>query len=304
MAPFASKLLLAPFRRMIHVEHSMDARKCQSALFDLLMRGYTKLFAKKRWYRWNKLLFNLSLRGLGILTDEKGSVISRGEERLLRALAAQWGARPTVLDVGAHHGEFSNIVRRLSPQALIYAFEPSPTAFEVLQRNAAAHGYVAANLGCGEKAACMPLFDYTEAEGSVHASVYPEVISTLHRGRPVSSSITLIALDDFIREHTIETVDFLKIDTEGYELMVLAGLRATLAQCKIDVVQFEFNAMNVISRAYCRDFYEILGGYDLYRILPDGLVPLGEYRPVFCEIYAYQNIVGIRKDCGIKVEGG
>lgn len=273
----------------------------KDALFRFMMTGYTRLFAKKRWYRWNKLLFNLSLRGLGILNDDREHAICAGEARTLRAIAGGWGPRPTILDVGAHHGEYANMVKQLAPEATIYAFEPHPKAFTHLRQNATAHGYVAVNAGCGEKTACLPLYDYAEHEGSPHASLYYEVIVSLHKGKPVATTVNVVALDDFIRDHDIRRVDLLKIDTEGHELRVLAGLRAALAENLIDVVQFEFNAMNVISRAYLRDFYAALPQYEFHRVLLDGLVAFGEYSPVFSEIFAYQNIVAVRKDCKVKV---
>ena len=37
-------------------------------------------------------------------------------------------------------------------------------------------------------------------------------------------SIKIINLSDFIRENKIDTIDILKIDTEGYELNILKGL--------------------------------------------------------------------------------
>ncbi len=267
--------------------------------FNLITRSYQWLFARTWCYPWNKLLFNLSLRGLGILSDEPGPVISSGEMCLLRTLAAQWGPSPTILDVGAHHGEYALFVKRLAPRARVYAFEPHPRAFAVLQKQASRDGVVAVNCGCGDATGPTDLYDYAEHAGSVHATVYPEVITSLHRGRSESVRVQFIMLDEFIHERGIHQVELLKIDTEGHELKVLLGLRATLAKNLIDVVQFEFNAMNVMSRVFCRDFYAALPNYDFYRLLPDGPVPLGEYRPVFCEIFAYQNIVGIRKGCGL-----
>lgn len=267
--------------------------------FNLITRSYQWLFARTWCYPWNKLLFNLSLRGLGILGDEPGQVISSGEVCLLRTLAAQWGSSPTILDVGAHHGEYTRFVKQLAPRATVYAFEPHPRAFAVLQGQAARDGVVAVNYGCGDATGPADLYDYAEHAGSVHATVYPDVMTSLHRGRPESVRAHFIMLDEFIRERGINHVELLKIDTEGHELKVLLGLRATLAKNLIDVVQFEFNAMNVMSRVFCRDFYAALPNYTFYRLLADGPVLLGEYRPVFCEIFAYQNIVGIRKGCGL-----
>ncbi len=34
-------------------------------------------------------------------------------------------------------------------------------------------------------------------------------------------------------------------------------------------------------------------------MLPDGLIFLGDYNPIYQEIFAYQNIVAIRKDLKI-----
>jgi hypothetical protein len=53
--------------------------------------------------------------------------------------------------------------------------------------------------------------------------------------------------------------------------------------------------MNVSSRTYFRDFWNLLPNYNFYRLLPDGMVKIERYSPVFCEIFAYQNIVAILK---------
>ncbi len=275
------------------------ALNLKDTIFDLLMRGYSKVFSKKRWYALNRLILNLALRGLGVLPDDRPGSISPGEALFLRLLASQWGQNPTIIDVGAHHGEYALEVHTLAPGARIYAFEPNPTAFQVLERNAAAYGLVPLNLGCGDRKAALPLYDYAEAAGSVHASLYHEVITFLHKGHSNATRINIIPLAEFIEERGIANVDLVKIDTEGHELMVLAGLQPMLANNQIDVVQFEFNAMNVISRSFFKDFYQALPHYDLYRILPDGLVALGDYQPLLCEYFARQNIVGVRKGCGI-----
>ncbi len=54
--------------------------------------------------------------------------------------------------------------------------------------------------------------------------------------------------------------------------------------------------MNLESRSFMNDFREVLFNYNLYRILPGGLLPLKDSRPLLNEIFAYQNIVAIRKD--------
>lgn len=265
------------------------------------MVSYRGLFARRCFYPLNKLLFNLSLRGMGILINENGDDESTGEARLLRQMSLAWGQSPIIFDVGAHVGEYSNRIMKLTPRARVYAFEPHPKTFARLRRDAVEHGYTALNVGCGDRRGSLSLYDYSDDDGSPHASLYREVIEALHRGRAVEHRVELIVLDDFIAEHGISKVNLVKIDTEGYELKVLEGLRRAIAHDMIDAIQFEFNSMNVISRCFLRDFFDILRQYWFYRMLPGGVVPLGEYSPVLCEIFAFQNVVAIRNGCGLRL---
>ena len=86
-----------------------------------------------------------------------------------------------------------------------------------------------------------------------------------------------------------------KIDVEGNEFSVLRGMKMALLSGKVNAIHFEFNEMNVMSRIFFKDFYDFLTDYQFYRMLQDGLVEIGEYNPLFCEIFAYQNIVAIKK---------
>jgi hypothetical protein len=98
-------------------------------------------------------------------------------------------------------------------------------------------------------------------------------------------------LGEFLSSAGIDRVQLLKIDTEGNELSVLKGVESYIASKKIDVIHFEFNEMNVSSRVFFRDFWKMLQGYDVYRLLPRGMVKIDSYNPLYCEIFAYQNIV-------------
>ena len=53
--------------------------------------------------------------------------------------------------------------------------------------------------------------------------------------------------------------------------------------------------MNVVSRVYMLDFMKLLNNYDFYRLLPNSMYPLNDYRPLTHEIFGFQNIVAIRK---------
>ncbi len=69
-----------------------------------------------------------------------------------------------------------------------------------------------------------------------------------------------------------------------------------MADGSIDVIQFEFNEMNVISRVFMKDFFELLPNYRIYRLLGDGVIEFEVYDPTFMEVFAFQNIACVRRD--------
>lgn len=245
-------------------------------------------------YRFNQLLHDLTLRGLGVLNYEDDRV--SGEEAFARCLVKQV-PQITVIDVGANAGQYSSRIAALAAKSTIFAFEPHPAAFARLQDEANRYSYTAYNMACGETAGRVNLYDYaTHEEGSQHASLYKAVIEKTHGRESSSCQVEVTTLDHFIKARGLGEIHLLKIDTEGHELKVLQGAKESIARGLVDVIQFEFNEMNVISRVFFRDFYDMLPNYLFYRMLRKGLAPIGTYRAAMCELFAYQNIVAIRKD--------
>jgi FkbM family methyltransferase len=255
---------------------------------------YRKLFVGIKFYKFNRLLFDLSVRGLGILNFENDKV--SGEEFFFRKfLAGQ--KNPVVIDVGANEGDYSVKLMDYCPDAIIYACEPHPKTFELLKAKAAKHNFRAFNLGFSDSGGTMKLFDrVSEAGGTQHASLYQEVIEAIHQTEAIAFDVHISTIDQFVAEHGISRIHLLKIDTEGNELKVLRGANQTLACNMVDIVQIEFNEMNAVSRVFFRDFYALLHNYDCYRLLPDGLIPIQVYNPLHCELFAFQNYLFLRRD--------
>ncbi len=79
-----------------------------------------------------------------------------------------------------------------------------------------------------------------------------------------------------------------------FELEVLKGAAELLKRGAIKIIQFEFNSMNVYSRAFLHDFYCLLPGFEFFRLSADKLIPLNEYHSQN-EIFLYQNIIAIQR---------
>ncbi|MBN8968288.1 MAG: FkbM family methyltransferase [Rhizobiales bacterium] len=232
-------------------------------------------------------LFFHGLHAMGVLNYE--STYQTGEQNFLeRCLRNRTSA--VVFDVGANKGDYARLVHGVAPSAIVHAFEPHPMNFQILEKETGPNLF-AYQLALGDKPGSLTLFDYTDEDGSEHASLYSEVFTSIHKKEARGQEVECETLDRIVARLGIDQIDLLKIDTEGHELAVLRGAESLIRAGRIKVVQFEFNEMNVISRTFMRDYLGILGSYRFYRLLPEGAVDITDYRPVLHEIFAFQNIV-------------
>lgn len=260
-------------------------------MLSALLRLYAAVFARRRFRVWNTLLFELGLRGLGIL-NYQDRTISGEVTFLYRYLKGK--DSPVVLDVGANEGGYSREVVGINPSAVVFAFEPHPRTFDRLVVNVGACRNVRPiNRAVGDMPGRQKLYDRNSECGTTHASIFRDVIEGIHQVQASECEIDVITLDEFIEQQQLTRVDLLKIDTEGYELNVLKGGGKAIRNGIFKAIQFEFNAMNVVSRTFFKDFREMLPQYQFHRMLPGELQRIDQYHPLRCELFAFQNIVAI-----------
>jgi len=130
-----------------------------------------------------------------------------------------------VIDAGANYGETSVwFADRVRPGGKVYAFEPERKAFDELLKTISANKLGKAitpiNKGIWNKADSLRLCG-SKAPGSAY-------ISANEAGMPVS----LVSLDDFIRENCITKVDLIKMDIEGSEMKGIMGAKGTITKKK------------------------------------------------------------------------
>jgi FkbM family methyltransferase len=253
-------------------------------------RLYSILFGRKVFYPFNRFLFKLSLRGLGIYNYENQR--ASGEKAFLEKTAKKL---EVAFDVGGNVGDYARTIKQFNKECDVYSFEPHPAAYAHLARTAKENAFEAFNFGFGKESGAASLYDYADTSFSSHASIYPAVIKNIQKGVPVKYEIEICTIDAFLEEHGIGKIDLLKIDTEGCEYDILLGASRILAAGKVKLIQFEFNEMNVVSRVFFRDFLCLLRDFDLFRMIRGGLIRLHEYRPIENELFAYQNILAIHK---------
>ena len=254
--------------------------------------GYQRFFCRKHFYKLNWLLYQLSLRGIGVLNYQDMEI--SGEGAFIDQVVAKLSS-PVVFDVGANVGGYASAILRANACARLFAFEPHPSTFGRLEKQARQNNFHAVQSACGSEEGRLTLYDY-EMEGTSHASAVSGVISGIHQQEEVAIKVPVTTIDVFARSRDIDSIDLLKVDTEGYELEVLKGAQSMIGEGLVRCIQLEFNEMNVQSRTFARDFVELLDEYRFFRILPDGLVELGTYHPLKYEIFAFQNLVAVHEE--------
>jgi FkbM family methyltransferase len=162
----------------------------------------------------------------------------RGEQELLRFAARHLTPHSVCLDVGANIG-FTALALG-ARCAHVYAFEPSPKNAGYLRHNCRQNGIVnvtVVDAAVGARDGTTPLFVQQTGANCV-------VVRDHQSGRP-SINVPLVALDTWAGGRH---VDFLKIDTEGYEAHVLYGAAGLIVRCR-PLIFMEFNSVTIAGEA-------------------------------------------------------
>jgi FkbM family methyltransferase len=130
----------------------------------------------------------------------------------------------TVVDAGANVGYYTVIGSRLvGEKGKVYAFEPDPANFELLEKNVRLNGLsnvVLERKALSDKNGTLKLFIADKNKGD-HRIYQPEGES-----RP-SIEVEAIRLDEYFKDHK-RGIDVLKSDTQGAEGVILAGMKGLL----------------------------------------------------------------------------
>jgi FkbM family methyltransferase len=135
-------------------------------------------------------------------------------------------------DIGANVGYYTLLLSRLvGPTGKVHSFEPNPETAKLLRkglqankiRNVEVYEMALGNRnGHGE-------FQY-ESSGDCDATLAEGIY--LHKPKHLKKVITpMVTLDNFVQSKHINKVDFVKIDTQGADLLVLQGMRDVIRRC-------------------------------------------------------------------------
>jgi len=167
----------------------------------------------------------------------------------------------TVIDVGAHTGEFAKMITQMLPGVTIICFEPLKQEFKKLANQISGlPGAQAFNLALGDQNQSLKMHrsDFSQSSSlrsmtDLHKEAFPE-----SAGETIEQ-VEVRRLDDALAEVSLDPEILIKIDAQGYEDKVLAGGVHLVGRSKAAIIEVSF-----------RELYEGQPLFDsIYRTMKD-----------------------------------
>lgn len=203
-------------------------------------------------------------------------------------------------DVGAHKGESLKLFLNNFKIKNIYSFEPSHINFLNLKKNTKRirkkfkdTNILIENYALGNEEKDIDMKQIDESSSSTINDINTESNYFKKKSRFLYNfnnkffyeniKIRQIILSDYILDNKIPKIDFLKIDTEGYEFNVLLGLKKDLKITKL--IMFEHHYHNMLMKNYkFKDIHQLLKKNNFKQIYKYKMA----FRKTFEYIYEYQ----------------
>jgi FkbM family methyltransferase len=195
---------------------------------------------------------------------------------------------------GAHQGYFTTLAASIvGPQGRVYAFEPEPKNFALLQTNTEMFNNVKTyNFALGDKNAKAKLFFNSDNDGG-HALWDVEEFSnnTKTRENPSIIEIEVRVLDEVLEDEDVKRLKLCLFDVEGAEHSLLKGAINTIVDHKVPYIITEINN-SALDKCHTSQMalrsYLSLYGYRSFFINEGSLEPIPESKEV--KIYASENL--------------
>lgn len=184
-----------------------------------------------------------------------------------------------LFDVGSHHGETIRLFSKKIKLKEFHCFEASSINFKILTKNIKNFNfkinYYLNNLGVGSNSKKKYIHQTIESSSSTINQLNTDSIyfkkklkilgikktNKFYKKIPVK----MITLDKYMINKKIKKIDILKIDTEGFELNVLKGLK--LKHRYIKFIYFEHHFDNMINKNYkFKDINLLLKKYGFIKV--------------------------------------
>jgi FkbM family methyltransferase len=219
------------------------------------------------------------------------------EASLTRVVITHLRSEGVMLDVGAQYGYYSVLSSRLvGPQGLVYAFEPTPRTYRILETNTRKLGNVRCeNAAVFSESGTTRIRDFGSGFSAFNTLLPDARLPQALRGQMEATEVEVrtVRLDDYCEDANIHP-DFVKVDAESVELQVLEGMErlliAGIAMLSVETGDYEVGGSAASSE--CIRYLADLG----YSCLEYEAGKLSPHKPR--ERYEYDNLYFVKPPPG------
>lgn len=148
-----------------------------------------------------------------------------------------------VIDAGANIGIFLIFAAQADRDVTVHAFEPARRTFELLKRNTIAYPNIFCyQNGLGDSIGRKKLF--ATPHSMAGDTMEDSGMLSIRHSRPEelkSEEVDITTIDRFVTEQRVTKVDFIKIDSEGYEARILQGAETTIRKFQPVIVMSAYH---------------------------------------------------------------
>ena len=184
---------------------------------------------------------------------------------------------PIIFDVGANKGQSINRFKKINAKSLIHSFEPTPHLYKFLcDKFKHDQNIKLNNLGLADTNGVINFHCYKYS--SINSPYPIDEKTKFFKARIITSKadkdnyeeiirINVTSIDEYCSKNSIEEIDLVKIDTQGYEAKILEGMQNMLDKNKVSIIELEL----ILGFAYKKNFsfydYEKILGNKNYKLI-------------------------------------
>jgi FkbM family methyltransferase len=189
------------------------------------------------------------------------------ENAFLKQKELMNGKADIIFDIGANYGDVALQYHGLFPRATIYAFEPFPASFAIMQHKIAKTvNIIASEKAIADKPGKRSFFVNRNVD--TNSLLMPQKMG-LSSDKQVENKqqieVEAITIDDFCREQNVRHIDILKLDIQGGELAALKGAERMLQEKRVRLIYSEaYFREQYVQQPLFHDISKYLKQFDYY----------------------------------------
>lgn len=168
------------------------------------------------------------------------------------------------IDIGAAKGGYSWILASKQRAKRVVSFEPSDILYKFMKSGLFYSNIELHNLACGSYSSVVEMYSLGKDEEGLHTATISTLNPISQNKMSLKNQVNQVSLDEFFEKEIRckDSVDFIKIDVEGYESEVIMG-GVNLVRSFVPLIICEIEARH--NPNYRKVFDFLLGhGYTVY----------------------------------------